>query len=221
MIETDKNLSEEKIKEYEKVIAQVDDYSGEELGKIMKSYDVRSPETGNELSDPFPFNLMFATQIGPTGTQPGYLRPETAQGIFVNFAKLLKYNRDQMPFAGATIGSAFRNEIAPRSGLLRVREFTLAEIEHFVDPSDKSHPKFASVSNTVLPLYDRENQVATQELIHMPIGEAVKRGIVANETLGYFLVRIMIFLIDCGIRPNMIRFRQHLKNEMAHYASDC
>jgi len=72
-----------------------------------------------------------------------------------------------------------------------------------------------------LPLYDRDNQLETQELVQMPIGEAVKRGIVGNQTLGYFLMRTMMFLYDCGVKPGMLRFRQHLQNEMAHYASDC
>ncbi len=65
---------------------------------------------------------------------PGFLRPETAQGIFTNFRRLLEANNNRMPFAAAQIGLAFRNEIAPRSGLLRVREFQMAEIEHFVNP---------------------------------------------------------------------------------------
>jgi glycyl-tRNA synthetase len=85
---------------------------------------------------------MFNTQIGPTGKLTGYLRPETAQGIFVNFRRLLDANSGRMPFAAAQIGLAFRNEIAPRAGLLRVREFTLAEIEHFVKPDDKRHSRF-------------------------------------------------------------------------------
>ena len=66
---------------------------------------------------------MFGTSIGPTGLLKGFMRPETAQGIFVNFKRLLEYNQDKMPFAGAQIGQSFRNEISPRSGLLRVREF--------------------------------------------------------------------------------------------------
>ena len=70
--------------------------------------------------------MSFLTQIQ---IAIGYLRPETAQGIFVNFSRLLEQNGGKLPFAGAQIGTAFRNEIAPRSGLLRVREFTLAEIE--------------------------------------------------------------------------------------------
>lgn len=220
-LENNKKLSEEEKREYEKVIAKVDDYSAEELGRKLKEYKVKAVETGNELSDPFPFNLMFQTQIGPTGNQLGYLRPETAQGIFVNFSKLLQFNRDQMPFAGATIGPAFRNEIAPRSGLLRVREFTLAEIEHFVDPNDKSHPKFASLSHLLLPLYPRKQQEESQNVVLMPVGEAVKRGLINNETLGYFLGRIALFLLNCGVKEGHYRFRQHLQNEMAHYASDC
>ena len=74
-----------------------------------------------------------------TGTQVGYLRPETAQGIFINFERLRDFNAGKLPFAAAQIGQAYRNEIAPRSGLLRVREFCQAEIEHFVDPENKKH----------------------------------------------------------------------------------
>lgn len=85
------------------------------------------------------------------------MRPETAQGIFVNFQKLLDYNNGRIPFAGAQIGLAFRNEIAPRAGLLRVREFKMAEIEHFVDPNQKDHPKFHLYKDRVVPLWSSEN----------------------------------------------------------------
>ena len=64
---------------------------------------------------------MFKTEIGPSGNLTGYLRPETAQGMFLNFQRLLDYNGGRMPFAAAQIGLGFRNEIAPRSALLRVR----------------------------------------------------------------------------------------------------
>ena len=93
---------------------------------------------------------MFDTAIGPSGNLKGYLRPETAQGQFLNFNKLLEFNNDKMPFASASIGKSFRNEIAPRAGLLRVREFLMAEIEHYVDPESKSHPKFEDVKDIKL-----------------------------------------------------------------------
>jgi len=164
---------------------------------------------------------MFETSIGPTGQLKGFLRPETAQGIFVNFKRLLEFNGGKLPFAAAQIGQAFRNEIAPRSGLLRVREFTLAEIEHFVNPNDKSHPKFTDIANVLLNLFPREDQITTKKTVKMTIGEAVAKGMVANETLGYFIARTFLFLTSAGIKKEKLRFRQHLLNEMAHYAQDC
>lgn len=207
--------------ELKTIAARADDFSVEELGEQLRRFKIKAPDTGNDVSDPFPFNLMFATQIGPTGKLKGYLRPETAQGMFYNFPRLLDYNAGKLPFAAAQIGPAFRNEIAPRNGLLRVREFTLAEIEHFVDPRDKRHPKFESVRHFVLPLYPRKNQLGDKVIQKMTIGEAVEKGVVNNQTLGYFLVRDFIFLTRAGVKPEFIRFRQHLANEMAHYASDC
>ena len=117
-------------------------YNKQQLIDAFKLLSIKSPDTQNELTEPFTFNLMFNTSIGPTGKLIGYLRPETAQGMFVNFRRLLEYNQSKMPFGAAQIGLAFRNEIAPRSGLLRVREFILAEIEYFVHPSDKAHYRY-------------------------------------------------------------------------------
>lgn len=141
----------------------------------MTRLNIRAPETGNEVTEPALFNLMFATQIGPTGQFQAYLRPETAQGHFLNFKKLLDFNTDQMPFASASIGKSFRNEISPRQGLLRVREFTMAEIEHYVDPENKKHARFSEVYDEVLPLYSKNAQLAASGPIQMKIGEAVKQ----------------------------------------------
>lgn len=87
----------------------------------MQKYEVKAPGTNNDLHDPQDFNLMFGTTIGPSGLLPGFMRPETAQGIFLNFKRLLDYNNGRLPFGGAQTGCGFRNEIAPRAGLLRVR----------------------------------------------------------------------------------------------------
>ncbi|CAG8776464.1 569_t:CDS:2, partial [Cetraspora pellucida] len=118
-----------------------------ELGEIIRKHNIKSPETGNDLTEPVEFNLMFESSIGPTGHLKGYLRPETAQGQFLNFKKFLEFNNDKMPFASASIGRSFRNEISPRSGLLRVREFTMSEIEHYVDPNNKKHTRFDEVKD--------------------------------------------------------------------------
>ncbi|GMH23485.1 hypothetical protein Nepgr_025328 [Nepenthes gracilis] len=220
-LEKDLSISPEKAAELRHVLAVLDDLSSEELGAKIKEYGITAPDTKNSLSDPYPFNLMFQTSIGPSGLSPGYMRPETAQGIFVNFKDLYYYNGNKLPFAAAQIGQAFRNEISPRQGLLRVREFTLAEIEHFVDPEDKSHPKFPEVAKLEFFMFPREQQVSGQSAKKMLLGEAVSKAIVNNETLGYFIGRVYLFLTSLGIDKERLRFRQHLANEMAHYAADC
>jgi glycyl-tRNA synthetase len=166
---------------------------------------------------------MFQTAIGPSSNAPGYLRPETAQGQFLNFAKLLEFNQQQMPFASASIGKSFRNEISPRAGLIRVREFLMAEIEHYVDPDGgKKHARFDEAKDIKVRLLNRHVQLAGQTTIkEMTVGEAVSSGTVDNETLGYFLARIQLFLLKIGVDPSKLRFRQHMANEMAHYAADC
>ncbi|KAL1936166.1 hypothetical protein VTP01DRAFT_300 [Rhizomucor pusillus] len=215
-------LPEEERKAYEEILAQIDNYGGPELAEIIKKYNIRSPESGNELSEPQEFNLMFESSIGPTGHLRGFLRPETAQGQFLNFKKLLEFNNDKMPFASAQVGRSFRNEISPRSGLLRVREFTMAEIEHYVDPENKDHPGFADVKDTVITLLPKDVQLQGKtETIEMSVGEAVEKKIIDNQTLGYFIARIYMFLIKIGIKRERLRFRQHMDNEMAHYATDC
>ncbi|KAL6646257.1 hypothetical protein ACP70R_017865 [Stipagrostis hirtigluma subsp. patula] len=221
-LEKDLTLPPEKAEEFKRVLTILDDLSAEELGAKIKEYGIVAPDTKNPLSDPYPFNLMFQTSIGPTGLNVGYMRPETAQGIFVNFKDLYYYNGQKLPFAAAQIGQAFRNEtISPRQGLLRVREFTLAEIEHFVDPEDKSHPKFGDVADLEFLMFSRELQLSGESAKLAKLGEAVAKGTVNNETLGYFIGRVYLFLTRLGIDKDRLRFRQHLPNEMAHYAADC
>jgi glycyl-tRNA synthetase len=201
---------------------QADAFTVDELAAMLVKYEIKSPAgKDNLLSKPYPFNLMFTTNIGPAVGNTGFLRPETAQGLFVNFRRLLDYNQSRMPFAAAQIGLGFRNEISPKNGLLRVREFTMAEIEHFVNPNDKSHPKFASLASTELILFPADAQLSTGQTVTQSIGEAVNSKLVDNETLGYFMARTQLFLEKIGVDPHRMRFRQHLRTEMAHYATDC
>jgi glycyl-tRNA synthetase len=98
----------------------------------------------------------------------------------------------------------------------------MAEIEHYVDPEHKQHERFDEVKDVKLNLLDRNVQMSgSTKLTEMTIGEAVEKGVVANQTLGYFIVRIYLFLVKIGIDPKRLRFRQHMANEMAHYATDC
>lgn len=211
---------------YEKsrlIAPKIDNFNGEELGQLITKYNIKNPATGGDLLPPVAFNLMFQTSIGPSSNLPGYLRPETAQGQFLTFQKLLEFNQQAMPFASASIGKSFRNEISPRSGLLRVREFLMAEIEHFVDPEGgKKHPRFAEVKDLELFLLNRKVQLeGSTKTEKVTIGKAVSTRLVDNETLGYFLARIQLFLLRLGVDESKLRFRQHMANEMAHYAADC
>lgn len=216
------DLTVEEKEEHLKVQRQADAYTADELDQKLKEYKVMSQTNkDNKLTFPFPFNLMFKTTIGPEGNQVGFLRPETAQGLFVNFRRLLDFNQGRMPFAAAQIGLGFRNEIAPRNGLLRVREFCMAEIEHFVNPSDKSHSKFFKIADKELILFPQDAQLGTGRTIQITAGEAVKQKIIDNETLAYFVTRTQLWLEKIGVDPTRLRFRQHLRTEMAHYATDC
>lgn len=216
-------LEDSVVKEYEEILAKIDNYDGDELGLLITKYSIKNPTTGGDLLPPVAFNLMFQTSIGPNSNLAGYLRPETAQGQFLTFQKLLEFNQQSMPFASACIGKSFRNEISPRAGLLRVREFLMAEIEHYVDPEGgKKHPRFSEVAAVKVDLLDRKVQLSGRtETTKMTIGEAVKSGTVDSETLGYFIARIYLFLVRLGADHTKMRFRQHMANEMAHYAADC
>ena len=111
----------------------------EEMTAILHEANLPCPVCGNRtLTDARQFNMMFSTTIGPvseTGTQV-YLRPETAQGIFVQYKNILATARQKLPFGVGQIGKAFRNEITPGNFVFRVLEFEQMEIEYFVKPED-------------------------------------------------------------------------------------
>jgi glycyl-tRNA synthetase len=96
------------------------------------------PHCGGELTDPRPFNLMFKTYVGPAATEEdiAYLRPETAQAIFVQFKNVLETSRVKVPFGICQIGKAFRNEVTPRNFTFRSREFEQMELEFFIKPDE-------------------------------------------------------------------------------------
>ncbi len=105
----------------------------EEMAALIKEKGIKSPE-GNELSDPQQFNMMFKTSVGSVDGSDAtvYLRPETAQGMFVNFKNIIDSFHPKLPFGIAQIGKTFRNEIAPRDFIFRVREFEIMEFEYFI-----------------------------------------------------------------------------------------
>jgi glycyl-tRNA synthetase len=185
------------------------------IKEVLQTYDLKC-ECGGKFREPFYMNLMFSTKIGAGKGKSAYLRPETAQGIFVAFKRLATYFREKLPFGVAQIGRAFRNEISPRQGVIRLREFNQAELEFFVHPREKKHPNFHEVANDELTLVDK-----FEKTHRISLAKAVEKGIIANEVLAYFIGKTRRFLLKIGIKDEKLRFRQHKDDERAHYASDC
>lgn len=188
----------------------------EHLGRLLRDNGVKCPSCKGDLTEPKRFNLMFKTMVGAGKAKPGYLRPETAQGMFVNFQQVYRLGREKLPVGAVQVGTSFRNEISPRQGLVRLREFHQMEAELFVSPDDKSWPRFPSVKHEKLLLV--ANTGETKELA---LDQAVKDGVIVNEVLAYFMWLTYRFALDVGLDPAKMRFRQHERTEMAHYASDC
>ena len=195
----------------------------ERVGELLAEHDLACPACGAALAgEPVEeFNLMFETSIGPGSGDPGYMRPETAQGIFVEFPRLKEYARGQLPFGVTQIGPAYRNEISPRRGIIRVREFTQAELEQFIDP-EEDEPPLGEVADVEVRLYPATEQHADDgEYVETTIGEAVERGIIGSPWVAYYLGIAQGWYEEIGVDTDRFRFRQHLAGERAHYAADC
>ena len=188
-----------------------------QLEEAFVEHKIRCPACGGELGPVEEFNLMFRTNIGPGNARVGYMRPETAQGIFVNYANLYRYNREKLPMGVIQTGRSYRNEIAPRQGMIRMREFNQMEVELFVDPTDKDWVRFPEIEDGKLDLIPN----TTLELTTMTVKEAVEKGVIANRVLAYFVYTTKQLLLALGIDEKRLRFREHEKDEMAHYAADC
>lgn len=204
-------------------IEEAESFSTEKVEQIIQKNDLGCPNCGYDLSgiEVDDFNLMFETNIGPGSSNPGYLRPETAQGIFAEFPRFKEYMRNQLPFGITQIGKAYRNEISPRKSIIRVREFTQAELEHFIDP-EEDEPRLEKVEDVELVLYPiSEQEKDDGERLRMTVGEAVEEEVITSDWIAYYLGIAKKWYERIGIDMERFRFRQHLKGERAHYASDC
>jgi len=204
-------------------IEEAETFEPEKVMDLISEHGIKCPSCGASLEgqNVENFNLMFGTNIGPGDSSPGYLRPETAQGIFVEFPRLKEYARNQLPFGITQIGKAYRNEISPRGGLQRLREFSQAELEFFIDP-EEDEPDLEKVADVELKLYPADKQKEDgQEYLEMTVEEAVDQGVLMSPWIGYFLGVAKKWYKKIGVDMDRFRFRQHLSGERAHYASDC
>jgi len=193
----------------------------EEMDRFVKGHKVRCPDCGGELGKIFDFNAMFRTAIGPGSQRVGYLRPETAQGIFIDFKRLQRHARGKLPFGVVQIGKGYRNEISPRQGIIRLREFTMAEAEVFFDPGDPHHPRFSELAGEQLRLWlAKDQEEGKEQLTEVTVEQAVKAKLVCNELMAYYLALTKRFLLDLGIPNEVIRFREQTPGQRAHYSSE-
>lgn len=192
----------------------------EDLDRLVEENQVRCPECGGGLTKSEPFNLMFQVKIGSYGAGLiGYGRPEAAQGQFINFKRIYNSERERLPLGIAQIGHCVRNEIAPRKGPIRLREFTIIDYEIFLDPEAASYPRIKLVEDYTLRILTIEAQnVKSDEVLEVTVREALCRGMVKNEILCYFMVLAVKFLDDLGIPPAKQRLREVLPDERAHYS---
>ncbi len=194
--------------------------TADELDNIISENRIPCPTCNSTDWKPSrPMNLMFSTRIGAMkGGRSAYMSPETAQGMFMLYPALYRHFRNRLPFGAIQTGKGYRNEISPRQGMIRLREFNMAELEYFIDPEIKpSHDfsKWADIQFNLVP--DPEFGGP----LDMTPGVAAAENVIRHPTVAWFMARTWDFLVSVGIDPTRIRFRQHEGTEMAHYASDC
>ena len=157
--------------------------------------------------------LMFQVDQ-EEGSEPLFLRPETAQGMFINFKEYYRFFREKLPFAIITVGRGYRNEISPRRALYRLREFNMIECESFFDPQNETwvHDPEDSIAVTFLTNEGKEMKATPKD--------AYEKGIVKSHPMAYFMGLALRFYSAVGIDIGRIRFRQHRKEELSHYSSE-
>ena len=185
----------------------------------LKNRNIRCPECGGTFNKAEQFMTMFTTTIGPYSDSVGYGRPEAAQGIFVEFKRIFESARGRLPLGVAQIGRVLRNEISPRQGPIRLREFTIIDIEFFLDPEDKKCLVLKEVENETLRLVLAENKMKDNtEPVTVTVKEAVSKGIIKEEWQAYFMALAKRFLVELGVPEEQQRFIEKLEWERAHYS---
>ena len=190
----------------------------EELTSIIREKGVKCPSCGGELEDVRTFNLLFQTNVGPYKHDVAYLRPEAAQGMFTSFKRVFNAMRYSLPLGIAQVGRVARNEISPRQGMVRLREFTIMEVEFFFDPEDAEEPDFSRFPEKLRILTADARSKGLDEVVVVRPEEAVAEGIVLNKWLAYWMSVAQAFAKELGLREDEILFEEKLPEERAHYS---
>jgi len=187
-----------------------------EIMEKINSTKTACPKCGGTLTNPYEYNLMFQTFVGPGKYKTAaFLRPETAQTTYLAFRRLWEAARKRLPFGVLQVGRSFRNEISPRQGMVRLREFNQAEIQFFVDEKDKSHPGFAGVADVKARMETGDGKEK-----QMTYGQALKKKHIKSEFVAYQLATAFKLFTDAGIDEKKLKLRQHAPTELAFYSAD-
>ncbi len=193
-----------------------------QIQEALEAHGIKCPECGGGFKPPQQFLTMFKTTIGPYSNTTGYGRPEAAQGIFVEFNRLYAMARERLPFGVIQIGHALRNEISPRQGLIRLREFTIADLEFFFDPEEPNCCLLKNLENETLRIYlARERQACSEKIVEVTAKAAINKQIIRSEWQAFFMVMAKKLLVEIGVPAENQRFIEKLPWEKAHYATQC
>jgi glycyl-tRNA synthetase len=205
----------------EKLGINAEGMSPEEMTRIIREKGVACPVCGGPLGEVRLFNLLFKTQIGPYEGDVGYIRPELAQGMFVAFKRVFESMRGRIPLGIAQIGKVGRNEISPRQGMIRLREFTIAEMEYFIDPADPegSCPFFKRKAGVKMRLLTCDAKKSGGEPVEVTVEEAVSKGLIMHPCLAYWMAVAQEFVESLGVPRENIMFEEKCPEERAHYSS--
>lgn len=192
----------------------------DEMFSIISDQGIKCSNCGGDLEKPKEFNMMFKTNIGPVSGNVGYLRPETAQNIFLNFRRISHAMRSKLPFGVAQVGRAYRNEISPRNFLVRMREFEQLELEMFVDPDElNNHPNWTEVQDLTVRILSHELQESKEEPVEITLAEALEQKLIPNQYMGYYMAVESAFVQNLGVPEEKFYFRHLLDHETAHYSA--
>lgn len=191
----------------EKAAKGVEKLSLDGLNSAIKENRIKCPNCGGEFGKVEDFNMMFKTQIGSLGGEMGYLRPETAQGIFVDFINLFRIYGMRLPCGIGQAGKVFRNEISPRQHLVRLREFSQMELEIFFDPKAEQKEYngilLEESDRTKVSFVGKGSDAAEEKTI----GVLIKEGKIPNRLFGLLLYLESRLLDEIGIQKDHYRFR--------------
>lgn len=204
-------LLEEELKE------KFEGLSQKELKEIIGKHNLKCPECRGELKEVGELNITFPIKIGAKDGKTAYLRPETAQGCYLNFLREFKATRKKMPLGLASIGRAYRNEISPRQGIFRAREFTQAELQIFIDSDNiDKEPKFEEIKDVTLRLLPVENR-SSEEIIEIPAKKVLKELSLPKKYV-YFMAKIQQFFLEVlNLPKEKFRFKKLNEEEKAFY----